>query len=408
MLNTISSSRPMRPSRKRHLTHARSVLAFAALAGGFQLAYAAGPILTCASNPNIFNTAYDGSAGVKANNTTDNYWQVTTMQPRTPNVAVPMSAAAEATLHPANVGNLVTGAWAPSPYATANWISNETTTPPSTGTSGNGDWYYVYDFELDPAVNPAAFSLQMNFLADNSVAEIYVNGTAQTVAGVPQAGNLNGYQFGGFQVANAAATTLANDWQTGQNRLVVRVQSGAPYEGFLGYVTPSPACGTTPRVSVAKTAPATAVAGSPISYTVTALNTGSVAADGTVVTDTLPASLSNPTWTCAASGGAACPNPSGTGSLAETIATFPEGGSVVYTIDATIPATAAAGALANTASLTPPTGGVCDGPGGSCAATASTAVSAAAAVPTLGQWALMLLSGLMALTLVVRQRRSAR
>ena len=407
MLNTISSSRPMRPSRKRHLTHARSVLAFAALAGGFQLAYAAGPILTCASNPNIFNTAYDGSAGVKANNTTDNYWQVTTMQPRTPNVAVPMSAAAEATLHPANVGNLVTSAWAPSPYATANWISNETTTPPSTGTSGNGDWYYVYDFELDPAVNPAAFSLQMNFLADNSVAEIYVNGTAQAATGVPQAGNLNGYVYAGYQAANAAATTLASDWVTGQNRLVVRVQSDAPFEGFLGYVRPAPACGTAPRVSVTKTAPQTAVAGSAISYTVTARNTGSVAADGTLVTDTLPASLSNPTWTCAASGGAACPNASGTGSLAETIATFPAGSSVVYTINATVPATAAAGTLANTASLTPPTGGVCDGPGGSCAATANTAVSVTAPVPTLGQWALILLSGLVALTLMVRQRRPA-
>ena len=161
-------------------------------------------------------------------------------------------------------------------------------------------------------------------------------------------------------------------------------------------------------MSVTKTAPATAVAGTAISYTVTARNTGSVAADGTLVTDTLPASLSNPTWTCTPSGGAACPNPSGNGSLAETIATFPAGGSVVYTINATIPANAAAGALANTASLTPPAGGVCDGPNGSCAATASTNVSAAAAVPTLGQWALIALSALMAFVMVVRQRRAAR
>lgn len=247
----------------------------------------------------------------------------------------------------------------------------------------------------------------MNFLADNSVAEIYVNGTAQAATGVPQAGNLNGYVYAGYQAANAAATTLASNWQTGQNRLVVRVQSDRDYEGFLGYVRPAPACGTAPRVSVTKTAPATAVAGTAISYTVTARNTGSVAADGTLVTDTLPASLSNPTWTCAASGGAACPNASGTGSLAETIATFPAGSSVVYTINATVPATAAAGTLANTASLTPPAGGVCDGPNGSCAATANTAVSVTAPVPTLGQWALILLSGLVALTLMVRQRRPA-
>ena len=404
----ISPPHAIRSFHGRRTGGTRAVLAFAALVGSFQLAQAAGPVITCASNPDIFNTAYDGASGVKPNNSTDTYWQVTTMQPRTPNVAVPMSAAAEATLHPASVGNLVAGTWANSPYPTANWISNENTTPPSNGTSGNGDWYYVYDFVLDPAVNPAAFSLQMNFLADNSVAEIYVNGTAQAATGVPQAGNLNGYVYAGYQAANAAATTLASNWQTGQNRLVVRVQSDRDYEGFLGYVRPAPACGTAPRVSVTKTAPQTAVAGSAISYTVTATNTGSVAADGTLVTDTLPASLTNATWTCTPSGGAACPNPSGNGSLAETIATFPAGGSVVYTINATIPANAAAGALANTASLTPPAGGVCDGPNGSCAATASTNVSAAAAVPTLGQWALIALSALMAFVMVVRQRRAAR
>lgn len=381
-----------------------ALLALAALVGGVQTAQAAGPVVTCTSDPQVFNTAYNGTTGVKPNNDPDTHWQVTTIQPVAANATVPMSAAAAATLHPAIVGNLVPGAWAASPYATANWISNEG----NGGQSADGDWYYVYDFMLDPAVNPTAFSLRMNYLSDNSVAEVYINDVAQSATGVPQAGNLNGYQYGGYGAGAVATTTLNANWQTGQNRMVVRVQSGTPYEGFLAYVTPSPVCGTAPRVSVAKTAPATLVAGSAISYTVTATNTGSAPADGTVVTDTLPASLTNVSWTCTAAGGAVCPTPAGNASLAETIATFPAGGSVVYTITATVPATAPAGPLANTATLTPPTGGVCDGPGGACDATVTTTVSAAAAVPTLGQWALLLLSVLIGLSLLVQHRRGSR
>ena len=381
-----------------------SLLALAALVGGVQSAHAAGPVVTCTSDPQVFNTAYNGTTGVKPNNDPDTHWQVTTIQPVAANATVPMSAAAAATLHPAIVGNLVPGAWAASPYATANWISNEG----NGGQSADGDWYYVYDFMLDPAVNPTAFSLQMNYLSDNSVAEVYINDVAQSATGVPQAGNLNGYQYGGFRAGAVATTTLNANWQTGQNRMVVRVQSGKPYEGFLAYVTPSPVCGTAPRVSVAKTAPATLVAGSAISYTVTATNTGSAPADGTVVTDTLPASLTNVSWNCAATSGAVCPAATGNASLAETIATFPAGSSVVYTITATVPATAPAGPLANTATLTPPTGGVCDGPGGACDATVTTTVSAPAAVPTLGQWALLLLSVLIGLSLLVQHRRGSR
>ena len=71
-------------------------------------------------------------------------------------------------------------------------------------------------------------------------------------------------------------------------------------------------------------------------------------------------------------------------------------------------ATAPAGTLTNTVVLTPPAGGVCDGPGGACNATATTAVSAIAAVPTLGQWALLLLSVLVGLSLRVQHRREPR
>lgn len=72
--------------------------------------------------------------------------------------------------------------------------------------------------------------------------------------------------------------------------------------------------------------------GTPFTYTVVASNTGSGSANGTVVADDLPTWATNVTWTCSALGGAVCPSASGSGDINETIATFPNGGSVTYTI----------------------------------------------------------------------------
>ncbi len=69
------------------------------------------------------------------------------------------------------------------------------------------------------------------------------------------------------------------------------------------------------------------------------------------------------TWTCAASGGAVCPNASGSGALNETVATFPGGSTVVYTLTATVSAAPPA-QVTNTATLTPPSGSQCQ-PNGS-------------------------------------------
>ena len=71
------------------------------------------------------------------------------------------------------------------------------------------------------------------------------------------------------------------------------------------------------------------------SYTITVTNNGPDAGDGAVVADALGAWAVNPIWTCTASGSAVCPNPSGSGSISETIATFPNGGQVVYVLSGT-------------------------------------------------------------------------
>ena len=84
-------------------------------------------------------------------------------------------------------------------------------------------------------------------------------------------------------------------------------------------------------LSVTKTdAQTTYTPGDSFSYTITVDNNGPDAGDGAVLTDALAAWAIGTTWTCTASGGAVCPNASGSGSLNETIATLPNGGQLVY------------------------------------------------------------------------------
>ncbi|MEN5182191.1 hypothetical protein ABE501_20825, partial [Comamonas testosteroni] len=82
-----------------------------------------------------------------------------------------------------------------------------------------------------------------------------------------------------------------------------------------------------------------------------------VAADGTTVSDPMPAGITAQSWSCAAAGGATC-TASGTGAVTDTIAAFPAGATVTYTITATV-SNAPPATVTNTASSTPGANGVC-------------------------------------------------
>ncbi len=97
----------------------------------------------------------------------------------------------------------------------------------------------------------------------------------------------------------------------------------------------------------------TVVPGDPISYTVTASNSGPSSVVGASVVDALPASLTAATWTCAASGGGSCTS-SGSGSINETV-NLPVGATVIYTVDGVV-ASAAIGSIDNTATVGVPVG----------------------------------------------------
>ena len=92
--------------------------------------------------------------------------------------------------------------------------------------------------------------------------------------------------------------------------------------------------------------------GGSTTYTITASNAGPSNAPGATVADTLPAALTG-TWTCVGAGGGTC-TASGSGNINDTV-NLPAGGSVTYTVSATISA-AATGSVSNTATVSAPPG----------------------------------------------------
>src|SRR6185369_1514675 len=108
-------------------------------------------------------------------------------------------------------------------------------------------------------------------------------------------------------------------------------------------------------LSVTKTnGTATATAGASTTYTIVVSNAGPSHADGATVTDAVATGLTKTSVSCTATNGAVCPT-SPTASQLEAglvIPTLPSGGSVTFTVGATV--TAITGSVSNTATVTAP------------------------------------------------------
>jgi len=76
-------------------------------------------------------------------------------------------------------------------------------------------------------------------------------------------------------------------------------------------------------------------AGQQVTYSIVVSNLGNSNATGVGVTDILPATLLNGSWTCVASAGSACGNANGTGNINETVNIL-AGGTVTFTLQATV------------------------------------------------------------------------
>lgn len=112
-------------------------------------------------------------------------------------------------------------------------------------------------------------------------------------------------------------------------------------------VVDCPSSGSLADVSVAmSTTPALYTPGAPISHAITVANAGPANAPSVIVFDAFPATYAGVTWSCAASGGATCTS-GGSGNISQAV-NLPTGSQVVYTVNATV-AASASGVLSNTA-----------------------------------------------------------
>ena len=93
------------------------------------------------------------------------------------------------------------------------------------------------------------------------------------------------------------------------------------------------------------------IPGQSITYSIQASNLGPNDVSSATVADVISSKLTAATWTCAVSGGASC-TASGSGDISDAV-NLPVGGSVTYTLHATV-ASGASGTLTNTATIQAP------------------------------------------------------
>jgi uncharacterized repeat protein (TIGR01451 family) len=190
------------------------------------------PTVSCSTAGAYFNTAYNGRGGIKPSGF-DDYWQVAV-------TATPVTGAPPASLSygAATIVSNPTPAWIKSPYGNASWIAHNATgsAPP---TSNSNDYFFRYQFNLDPAIDPKSLGLSMSYYADNAVYQVWVNGVAQNIRS--NFGAADPYFYGGFVAGGAAQGTLNKNWKTGLNTIVVQVKSAGP-SGFMAQINSDAIC----------------------------------------------------------------------------------------------------------------------------------------------------------------------
>lgn len=131
---------------------------------------------------------------------------------------------------------------------------------------------------------------------------------------------------------------------------------GVAGDWVIRAVVDCPVGAVTADLAIAKTSAAsTYVAGGPATYTIAVTNLGPNAAMGASVTDTFPSSEVGVTWSCAATGGAACPvPPTGSGNI-NALVNVPPGGVVTFSASALV-SVGTTGPIVNSAGVFPPAG----------------------------------------------------
>jgi uncharacterized repeat protein (TIGR01451 family) len=227
---------------------------------------------------------------------------------------------------------------------------NGTSRPDQTSTN-----YRRVTIQISPAPNPVA-NVWVQFGYNTLPVQMITNQALPAISTSQQ-----------LMMGYAASTGGSTNYHEIRNLLVTNASTSTAID-----------LGVTKTVVDLSNNPVSSVApGGSIRYLVTATNFGpnNVTATGVGIQDSIPASITGVTWTCAASGGATCVDASGSGNTLNTTANLPRYGSVTYTVNGTVSASTGS-VITNTANLVIP-GSVSDFNSSDDSATASVTVETA-------------------------------
>lgn len=176
------------------------------------------PLYGSPPTSNFFNTGTNGSGGILSGSSNDLNWKVAVNS-------------INGQYNPAKVISTDVDGYYKSPWLDCTWISHTD----AAGHDGDVDYFYKIDFNL-PCNNlchqsynkEGSFCLNLDFFADNSVYEIYINDKPQI-----QNTGTKLYQHPGYTENNKVSIPLCKDWKAGNNSLIIHIVSGEPFAGFL-------------------------------------------------------------------------------------------------------------------------------------------------------------------------------
>lgn len=207
----------------------------------------------------------------------------------------------------------------------------------------NGNSLYRVDSATDYPHNGSAW-MHIAATYDGTTIRLYINGVSENpkTATFTIAANSTSLGIG---AEPAASPINFFQGQIDDLRIYNRTLSAEEIQGLAGGVD----------LSIIKTDNKVyALPGESSIYSIVVANPSTITTvSGVTVTDNFPTQLTGISWTCSAGGGSTC-TASGTGNINDSVVLAP-GGSVTYTVNATI-SPSASGVINNTATITPPAG----------------------------------------------------
>ncbi|WP_317169958.1 Ig-like domain-containing protein [Pedobacter sp. SG918] len=259
-----------------------------------------------------------------------------------------------------------TEAGSPSPSSTTNTTVNRT---PTVAITKNGPTALIagenitYTLDVFNTSTADAQNLSIADVVSNQISNVSwtatASGTAQVLTGASGTGNtvaITGNLPAGN--ANHITVTITGKVSAALNGSLANTATATPSESGT---TPATSTVNTnvskiPVLAIQKTGPSSINAGEQISYTITVTNQGTANANASVITDAIPASILNPSWTTSVTGTAVVTaGATGSTNAVSVTGDIPAGAAnkIVITVTGTVDAGTAATSIANSATVTP-------------------------------------------------------